>query len=379
MKLLKIILLSIFFLFCLPTSVEAVVNPLISENNKMGIHILDAAEIKNVADLVNSNGGDWGYVVVPIRADDRNREKWNAFMQDAGQKHLIPIIRLASYMTNNYWTKPTKFQIIDFANFLNDLDWPTKNRYVIIYNEPNHAAEWGGNINPQEYGDVLTLASTIFKERSEDFFILPAGLDCAAPNDRTQHMRWDTFLTQMNWYNPQALQTIDGWNSHSYPNYAFSGKPTDRHDHSIYSFAYETALVKNLTGKNYPVFITETGWSNEYISDEKIGEYFITAFNTAWDDANIVTVAPFLLKAGAGDFAKFSLLFPNEEEKPQYKTLALMQKNAGRPVLANSNEDKKVLGINIDSLDSTPVATFSPQLEEEKWEEVFGWFKKLVK
>ena len=38
---------------------------------------------------------------------------------------------------------PNEYDLIDFANFLNQLPWPVNNRYVIIYNEPNQENEWG--------------------------------------------------------------------------------------------------------------------------------------------------------------------------------------------------------------------------------------------
>ena len=59
-------------------------------NNKMGVHILFVSELEKARELVNSNGGEWGYVTIPIQASDRDFEKWQKFMNDARKMKLIP-------------------------------------------------------------------------------------------------------------------------------------------------------------------------------------------------------------------------------------------------------------------------------------------------
>ena len=47
---------------------SAAENPLAVANNKIGIHVLDPSELPAAAKLVNNNGGDWGYVTIPIQS-----------------------------------------------------------------------------------------------------------------------------------------------------------------------------------------------------------------------------------------------------------------------------------------------------------------------
>jgi len=315
-------------------------------NNKVGVHIFDPNEIDKVSDLVNTNGGDWGYVTVPLRADDRDRDKWQQFMHKCSQYHLIPIIRLATIIKGDYWSKPSEFDYIDFANFLNDLDWPIKQRYVIVYNEPNHASEWGNEVNPNQYAHELNRTITFFKEINTDFFMLPAGLDAAAPNNAT-HMNWKKYIYQMWSATSDSLTKLDGWNSHSYPNPAFSGSPNDKHDHSIRSYQYEIQLYRQLTGKDIPIFITETGWSNQNISNDNVANYLKQAFTTVWNSEQIMAVTPFVLQAGAGHFVPFSLLDSSGNPKPQYQTLKWLSKVKGNPQLNTINLSKPILGTSI--------------------------------
>ena len=59
-------------------------------NNIFGIHILYTYELPKAAELVNSSGGDWGYVTIPMQAGDRDLEKWQKFMDETKAYHIIP-------------------------------------------------------------------------------------------------------------------------------------------------------------------------------------------------------------------------------------------------------------------------------------------------
>ncbi|MCL5090619.1 MAG: hypothetical protein M1514_01270, partial [Patescibacteria group bacterium] len=116
--------------------------------NKFGIHILEPNELAKAQELVNSSGGDWGWVTVVIRDDDLNYDKWQGFMDQCRERHLIPLVRIATHTVGSSWIKPTKEDAVKWANFLSSLNWPVEDKYVIVFNEPNHAKEWGGEVNP---------------------------------------------------------------------------------------------------------------------------------------------------------------------------------------------------------------------------------------
>ena len=332
-----IILLTLFLFF--PSNVFAVENPLAVPNNKVGVHILFPGEIKDAAKLVNSNGGDWGYVTVPIQTNDRDLNKWQTFMDNAKTLHVIPILRLATegdFYNTTVWRKPTIFDLLDFATFLNQLSWPTKNRYLIVFNEPNRADEWGGKPNPSEYAYILQDAITIFKQKSDDFFIISAGLDNAAvtTGDGTSYT-WDDFMTKMHDGAPDLFSHIDGLGSHSYPNPAFGKDPEVDDPMSIKTYTYEQQLIASFGATLLPVFITETGWSQAALSNTTIAQYFTRAFTNKWTDANIVAITPFLLRAYTPPFHVFSLLAEGDQTTPQYTAIADVPKIAGEPLIAS--------------------------------------------
>ncbi len=335
----RILFVLVFFFLCVcinPRSALAVENPLSVPNNKFGIHILFPSEIHEAASLVNSKGGDWGYVTIPIQTADKDLEKWQKFMDDAGSLHVIPLVRLATegdYFNTKVWRKPTAEDVLDFANFLSSLRWPTKNRYIIVFNEVNRADEWGGNPNPSEYAGILRYASDLFKSKNPDFFIISAGLDNAAATIPQVAINEYEFIETMVVSFPDVFEQVDGLGSHSYPNPAFSQPPTKQDRVSIATFQHENQLLKSLINKELPVFITETGWSKKNLSDGTIENYYREAFSSVWNDSSIVAITPFLFRANMGPFVEFSFLLENGSPSSQYTVLKDMQKIKGTPSL----------------------------------------------
>ncbi len=325
-------LILILWLFVSCNDVYAIYDPTTLPNNKVGIHILYPSEVSEAAHLVNSNGGDWGYVTIPIEANDRNLVKWQLFMDDCARYHLIPIIRIATvddYFDQGAWSKPDDYDIIDFANFLNDLNWPTKNRYVEIFNEVNRGDEWGGTPDASEYAQLLSFAVDAFKQRSQDFFIISAGLDNAATNVAGKSIDEFTYMYQMEEAVPDIFNKIDGLGSHSYPNPGFSMPPSKLRE-GIYSFYYQQSLAESFSQKVLPVFITETGWSSDTVSQSTQSQYYIQSFMNYWDDKSVVAVTPFIFNASSGPFTQFA--FENGDNKNQiYYALFNLKKDKGDP------------------------------------------------
>lgn len=333
-----LLFLSGFFAF----RAEAVYDLETRPNNIFGIHILFPSELEKAANLVNSTGGDWGYVTIPVQAGDRNIEKWQEFMHEARKNHIIPIVRVATnpyHKNTGVWRKPDDYDIVDFANFLDSLDWPTKNRYVLLFNEVNRSDEWGGDVpSPEEYADTVSYAVDVFKERSQEFFIIAGGLDNAAPNDGNNYLDNLVFLGMMGRHNPEVFAKIDGFSSHSYPNPNFSQAPSSTKVEGTSTYKHELAIAESFAQKKLPVFITETGWNADALPQSVIGEYFKMSMVEIWgNDPQVTAVTPFILESGGGPFDKFtfykggSLTAYGEE----YKNIP---KRKGEPELNNYPE-----------------------------------------
>ena len=175
MKYWLILLLTLLFL---PISIFAV-----ELNNIYGIHLAQPhpQDIQAASDLVNSNGGKWGYVTLVIQENDRNREKWQGIFDQMRELRLIPIVRLATQPEGENWRRPEEEDAPDWIEFLNSLNWVVKSRYIILFNEPNHGSEWGGEVDETSYAKVVVAFARALKEKNQDFLFFHFDLlfNCA--------------------------------------------------------------------------------------------------------------------------------------------------------------------------------------------------------
>lgn len=346
-------IINLFLFLTVSDWANAAYDPTTVTNNKVGIHILFPDELTKAAKIVNNdNKGAWGYITIPIQGSDRNRIKWQKFLDECKNQKIIPILRVATVPDGANWAKPGDADLIDFANFLGDLKWPTQNRYVIIFNEVNRSDEYGGVVSPEDYADILSNAIDIFKSKSSDFFILPAGLDNAAATSKTA-IKWQTYLTRMHNKQPDIFNKIDGWTSHAYPNPDFSARPDISGSNRIDSYKYDLKYLKQFTDKKLPVFITEAGWSNKYLSDKQVSFYYKHAFSSVWNDSNIVAVTPFLLDAQAGPFAQFSF-FDKDGTPKEFATTVSEFALKGEPLIQSETQLTEIAKTDTKTPSPTP-------------------------
>ncbi len=327
--------------------VAAIYDPLSAPNNRYGIHIADPNDIPNVAELVNSSGGDWGYVTLVAPQTDQNTSAWQRLFDDMRRAHLIPIVRLATKPEGASWKIPSKDDIRDWVSFLDSLNWPVENRYIVLFNEPNHAKEWGYTIDPEGYADILVTFAKALKEASEDFFILPAGLDASAASNGDS-LDAGEYLRRMISAKPELLELIDGWTSHSYPNPGFSGSPYAFGRGTVRTYAWELDLLRSLgLKKNLSVFITETGWVHtegkfwqpRLASPETVGANLQIAANSVWQDNRIAAVTPFVFNYQDYPFDHFSFKkLGSNEFYPHYASYQSITKVQGKPRQRQSYE-----------------------------------------
>lgn len=337
-------LLLFLYLIFLAKPAHAIVDPLTVPNNRFGIHILQATpdESSPAAELVNTNG-DWGYVTVLVESRDRNHDKWQEFFNDLRRRHLIPLVRLATQPEGNYWKRPYEGEEEAWADFLDALNWPTKNRYVIVYNEPNQAKEWGNKVDAISYAIILDKTITALKNKNRDFFVLNGGFDASAPNQLSRYQDELSFMNQMEEAVPGIFEKLDGWVSHSYPNPEFAGSPDAIGRGTVRTYSWELNILRSLgVNKRLPVFITETGWKHAegidlaraWPSADTVAQYYRRAFENAWNNNLLVAVTPFLLSYQEALFDHFSFKKPtgSPEYYSMYQVIQNLQKISGRPI-----------------------------------------------
>jgi len=319
-------------------------NPLWEENNKFGLYIYaeDKDFFEIAQNLVNSEGGEWGYVLIPYNVRDSDESKWGRVFDQLIDKKLIPVIQLWNVDPDDYQKETRKA-----AEFLNKFIWPIKYRYISVYNEPNDNKFWYGDADPTDYARILDYTIRIFKEVNSDFFMLNGAFNTSSPNNVENIDAFD-FMVKMDESVPGIFEKLDGWASHPYPQPNFSGSPYDKGRWSIRAYEEELNFLKNSLGvkKDLPVFITETGWAHaegenynsSYLPDEKVAEYFKIAFEEVWlKDDRVRAVMPFTIRYDP-PFDHFSWV--NKDKVPyfHYDAVKDIDKVEGKPPVLSSGD-----------------------------------------
>lgn len=313
-------------------------------NNKFGLYIY--AEVEKYFDyadkLVNFNGGDWGYVLIPFNIKDRDSSKWRRVFENLNTHHLIPIVQLWGLNPEKY-ERDTK----DSAEFLNTFVWPVKERYISVYNEPNDTKFWGTAPDPKKYAEILDYTINIFQKENSNFFMMNGALNSSAP-DHSGYMSSERFLQLMDQAKPGIFDKLDGWASHPYPQPNFSGSVYATGWWSIQAYESELKFLKDglRVKKELPVFITETGWTHaegssynaSFYNAEIVANLFEIAFRDIWlKDDRVRAVTPFTVYYEP-PFDHFSWVTKDGEKYPQFDAIKAMKKVGGEPVTIEKSQ-----------------------------------------
>ena len=290
--------------------------------SEFGMHILHPQEISQAKTFLTdeTNQANWHYITIPLTLDDLDRTaQWQEFFRIARKEQLIPLIRLATRFDTKLgaWQIPTHKDIVDLFTFLNQFEWPTDERYVIAFNEVNHAPEWGNQLDPASYARVLKFTASWAHTENKNYQVLPAAMDLAAPNGAQTREAFD-YLAQMYATDPEIFDYLDVWNSHSYPNPGFSSSPTRSTQNSVRGFIHELAWLKSKTGRDFETFITETGWINTPQTTRWLTDYYLYSLQHVWSHPQVKGVTPFLLKGDPGPFSEFGFLDYADQPTAQY-------------------------------------------------------------
>jgi hypothetical protein len=329
-----IFLISILFFWLFFSS------PILASDNIFGLHLTQPEDLSTAKDIINSNGGDWGWVTIVIPLNQLNHQTWQDFFDNCRKNHLIPIIRLATNADGDNWKAPSLSDIDNLANFLNSLNWPTRQQYIVLFNEINHAQEWGGEVNIKSYADISIYASQKFKSLNPNFFILGAALDLAAPEKLPDFKSAQNVYQEIYNYNPAYFDNIDGLASHSYPNHGFIGTPKDTGQHSILGYLWELNFIKSLgVKKELSVFITETGWPhreglngrNNFYTTTTTANFLLDAYNIWSKDPKVKAVTPFIYNYTQAPFDHFSWLDKDQKLYSSYQVFINQSKTKNQP------------------------------------------------
>ena len=233
---------------------------------------------------------------------------------------------MVSEFDGKSWTIPTRKNITDQITFLSQFDWPHDEKYIIVFNEPNHKSEFGGIIDPVQYTKILKFTADWAHTEDLNYKILPAGLDLAAPNGLFT-MEAFNFISRMLKSDKDIFDNIDYWNSHSYPNPGFVSSPTRTGKNSMRGFKYELDYLKKNLNKDFKVFITETGWINNAITSRWLDYYYQYSADHIWSDDRVIAITPFILRGDPGPFSGFAFIDRHSKPTKHYSAYQKVLEN----------------------------------------------------
>jgi len=339
-----------FLLFFISTLAFPVTVKAQEKINILGVHLTQTSDLDQAASFLNPGGQTWSWVTIVLSKNDLNPQKWQDFFDKCREKHLVPLLRLATQAEGAIWRRPQTQDLHDFASFLEKLNWPSQNQHLILFNEPNRADEWGGAVDPTSYSQIVIEAQKIFKEKNKNFQILLAGPDLAAPQQPPNFYEAQIFYENLVQTNPQILELIDGLASHSYPNHGYIGKPNDSGPHSIQGFQWEINLLESLgLSKKIPIYITETGWPHlegiqknySYYKVSTSAQFLIQALSLWEQNPQIKAATPFIFNYPQEPFDHFSWTNNRGEVYFEYEKIKLLPKPLWKPTQISSQEKLK--------------------------------------
>ena len=256
-----------------PQHTVATVNP------KMGVHtrLTDEVEpwkIKHTLELVRQMGAPWiveyfPWAYLEPKPGRFNWDHTDLVIDHANRQGLTVIARLG-YVPE--WARPKEStplylgeeRFVDFGRFAAEFvrRYAGKVDYVILWNEPNLALEWGyERVDPEKYVRMLQTVYPMIKEANPDVQVLAGAL---APTLALPDSEWGMndleYLQRM--YDTGAADYFDILAIHAY---GWHSEPDEPASPEAVNFRRSELLrqimVDNGDGDK-PAMITEGGWND---------------------------------------------------------------------------------------------------------------------
>jgi hypothetical protein len=301
-------------------------------NNIIGLNVARLRRDRYIwaaAELVNANGGDWGYLTVVFTAAERDSPAGERLLQElldrCYESHLQPIIRVATRFDDGaeVWSRPDPDDAEKWRAYLERGRWPTKRVWVIVGNEPNLGREWGGDVDSASYAEYLSRFLDVFED-SDRFKIVNGPLDASNPTQMPVMQDAYEFMGGMEAAVPGIFARLAGWASNPYRVLA-QGEAL-RYTHRAYAAELEAI------GRDMPVLITEAGHLDT--GDEKeIAVFYGRAFRDWMADPRVVAVTPLFWHPDRGvywmfDFSKEGKIV---DKSPTYELIQSLPRMRGSP------------------------------------------------
>jgi GH35 family endo-1,4-beta-xylanase len=277
-------------------------------NPKVGVHTrltdeVDEWKIQRTLEMVRAMGSPWIVEYFPWGYYEPTKGRYAWGHADTVINHAvaqgITVIARIDFVPE--WARPaeTTFRYLDRDHYADYGDFiyafvdhfRGRIHYVLIWNEPNLAFEWGyRQPDPEAYTELLSIAYRRAKEADPQIQVLAAGL---APTLAPEGSEWgmDDLIFLQRMYDAGAAQWFDGLALHAY---GLTFPPDDPADAQQINYARAELLrqVMERNGDGHKrCYITEGGWNDhprwtKAVRPYQRLEYTVRAYEKAlaeWD------------------------------------------------------------------------------------------------
>ena len=284
-------------------------------NNFFGTHlIIDNLDERGLAQFQWTRNlvGQHGYVKTFFFGITKNTQgapqSWRDVVQHAYDLDMIPHVRLGGVhvASQGYWLKPEadpdgRYHSIAQAVKRVVEDLPRSDKYPLyiqVWNEPNLAVEWSGEVNLKEYAHFFVDVSKAIRSIGDDRIRITNGAFALSPEATEKCILAD----------PEFIDAFDVWAAHCYPqNY-----PPEYNNHdgtavhpeaTIDGYLLELKVLERYGRKDVQVIIAEGGYNlgnSVYgnlppINEYNRADYIMRAFRDYYPRfRNLIAVFPFL-------------------------------------------------------------------------------------
>ncbi len=319
-------------------------------NNIVGLNVARLHQrlyIWAASDLVNANGGDWGYITVVWTIEDREARnaEYNLqlFLDRCYEFHVQPIVRVATKFeakkeptvpgqppvkpnpqgAEGTWMRPDWDEPAKWRAFFETGRWPTRHAWIVVGNEPNLGREWGGAVDAGGFARYLAHFLDVFKDAPR-FDVVGGALDIS--NTTAMPVMQDAleFLDGMAEAVPGIFERLPAWASNPYR--VLNRGPSARFTHR----AYEIEL--DHIGRELPVLITEAGHLDTG-DEQEIARFYAEAFRDWMADPKVIAATPLFWHPDRNDFWMFELDKKGAfvHKSPTYELMRKLPRVAGSP------------------------------------------------
>jgi hypothetical protein len=301
-------------------------------NNIVGLNLARLHQPQYIwvaGQIVNANGGSWGYVTMLLTRQDRDADfavqQLQQVLDRCYEARVQPIVRVSTQFNpdTGIWERPNDNDAPRWRALFEQARWPNRTVWVIPANEPNLGREWGGQVDVPSYARYFEGFLDAF-DGQDRFQVVNAPMNLSNPHRPPLMQDAFDFLAEQMAVSPGIFERLPAWATNSYKIDGIGDGLRFTHR------GYEAEL--EMIGREMPVIVTESGVLHRQGEDE-IARFFQLAYRDWQSDRRVIAATPLFWDPDVDNHWMFTLDANGNVEvgSATYRVLRDLPRVAGSP------------------------------------------------